>query len=134
MAEHDREDELAAQATALGIDVRALADVVAKLASRSTVAELAAHTVRRIRRLVLALAVLSALCAVLIGYLFWTNARISAVQERTSNEVLCPLYEVFLRSYHPESQPPERRAEYEASFKVIRDSYAVLECATKPAS
>jgi hypothetical protein len=132
MVDRDREDELAAQAEALGIDVRALAGVVAKLASRSTVAELAAHTVQRIRRLVVALAVLSVLCAVLLGYLFWTNARVTAVQERTSNEVLCPLYELFLRSYHPEAQPPERRADYEASFAVIRHSYAVLECATKP--
>jgi hypothetical protein len=128
----NREDELAAQATALGIDVRALADVVAKLASRSTVAELAAHTVRRIRRLVFALAIVSALAVTLTGYLFWTNARITAVQERTSNEVLCPLYELFLRSYHPEIQPPERQADYEASFEVIRHSYAVLECAAKP--
>jgi hypothetical protein len=127
----DREDELAAQATALGIDVRALAEVVAKLASRSTVAELAAHTVRRMRMLVAALAVLSALGIVLTGYVVWSNARITAVQHRTSNEVLCPLYDLFLRSYHPEAQPPERRADYEASFEVIRRSYAVLECGTK---
>jgi hypothetical protein len=130
--DRDREDELAAQATALGIDVRALADVVAKLASRSTVAELAAHTVRRMRMLVAALALLCALGIVLTGYVVWNNARITAVQERTSNEVLCPLYDLFLRSYRPEVQPPERRADYEASFEVIRHSYAVLECAPKP--
>jgi hypothetical protein len=122
------EDELAEQASALRAAVAELADQVAKLATRSTVAELAAKTATRTRRFVVALTVLSTLGIVLTGYLVWTNARISAVQQRTSNEVLCPLYEVFLRSYHPESQPPERRAEYEDSFAVIRRSYAVLDC------
>lgn len=122
------EGDLADQARALRAAVAELSDVVASLASRSTVAELAQKTATRTRRFVVALTVLSALGAVLTGYLIWTNARISAVQQRTSNEVLCPLYEVFLRSYHPEAQPADRRAEYEASFEVIRRSYAVLDC------
>lgn len=125
-----REDELAEQATALGGDVRALAEVVGKLATRSTVAELSALTMRRMRRLVAVLTVLSALGVALTAYLVWTNARVSAVQQRTSNEVLCPLYQVFLRSYHPEAQPPEKLADYEESFAVIRRSYAVLDCET----
>lgn len=122
------EDDLAEQAGSLRADVRQLAEVVTSLASRSTVAELAQKTATRTRRFVVALTVLSALGVVLTGYLVWTNNRISAVQERTSNEVLCPLYEVFLRSYHPEAQPPERLADYEASFVVIRRSYQVLDC------
>jgi hypothetical protein len=120
--------DLVAEARALRADVAELTEMVASLASRSTVAELAQKTATRTRRFVVALTVLSALGIVLTGYLVWTNARISAVQQRTSNEVLCPLYEVFLRSYHPESQPPERLADYEASFVVIRRSYAALEC------
>lgn len=121
-------DELASRAVALRTEVRELAEVVASLASRSTVAELAQKTATRTRRFVIALTILSACGIVLTGYLVWTNARISAVQQRTSNEVLCPLYEVFLHQYHPEAQPPERLADYEASFVVIRKSYAVLDC------
>jgi len=122
------ESDLPRQAEALRADVRALADLVGKLASRSTVAELAAQTVHRMRRLVFALTALTVFGVALTGYLVWTNARVSAVQERTSNEVLCPLYEVFLRQYHPELQSPERLAEYEAAFVVIRKSYGVLGC------
>jgi len=121
-------DELAVQVAALREEIGSLADAVGKLASRQTVAELAQHSATRTRRLVAGLAVSLALEMLLTGYLVWTNARVNAVQQRTSNEVLCPLYELFLRSYHPEVQPAEKLAEYEDSFVVIRRSYAVLDC------
>lgn len=54
--------------------------------------------------------------------------RTAQAQHRTAAEVLCPLYKEFLGLYHPESQPADRRAEYEKTFKVLRNSYAVLEC------
>jgi len=116
------------QAAALRAEVAALTHVVGQLASRSTVAELVHATAIRTRRFIAVISVLLLAQLGVTGYLMWTNVQISVVQQRTSNQVLCPLYEVFLRSYHPEAQPPARRVEYEESFAVIRKSYAVLEC------
>jgi hypothetical protein len=80
---------------------------------------------KRWMRVVLASIALDLVLTAAVG---WNYYRIEAVQNRTSNEVLCPLYAIFLDSYHPERQPPERLAEYERSFDVIRKSHDVLGC------
>lgn len=58
--------------------------------------------------------------------------RIDHIQDRTSNEVLCPLYGIFLASIEnprPEQvDTPEERARFEAAAKTIRDGYSALEC------
>jgi len=128
MSQDELEDELADEVRALRASVTEVAEVVKRLASRSTVAELAAKTATRTRRFVYVLAAMSVLGALMTGYLIWNNHRVDVLQRRTSNEVLCPLYELMLRSYHPETQPPERLAAYEESFTVIRRSYAALRC------
>jgi len=51
-----------------------------------------------------------------------------AVQNQTINDVLCPLYSIFLDSYNPKLQPPSHLAVYEAQFAVIRHSYVILKC------
>jgi len=54
---------------------------------------------------------------------------IRLVQQRTGNEVLCPLYGLFLASFDPTSAAARKDpAKYEASFRVIRTGYQVLGC------
>lgn len=85
-------------------------------------------TIRRMRLIVTGLVIGCLISAGAIGYTVYNGNRIDQVQRRTSNEVLCPLYRIFLDAYHPEAQPPERRQQYEDAYKVIRRSYGVLEC------
>lgn len=85
-------------------------------------------TVQRMKLLVTGLVVVTLFSLGALGYAIYNGERVSHLQNRTSNEVLCPLYRLFLSSYHPEAQPPEKRESYEEAFKVIRQSYAVLEC------
>jgi len=57
---------------------------------------------------------------------------IADIQQVTSNEVLCPLYVVFLASVdHPRPEQvdtPEEKAAFEAAARIIRDGYAALGC------
>lgn len=43
-------------------------------------------------------------------------------------EALCPLLGLFLKSYHPERQPPDQLEFYEHAFQDIRRMNAVLAC------
>lgn len=52
-----------------------------------------------------------------------------ANQTRTVNDVLCPLYAIFLKAYNPNNQPAATRKTYEEQFMTIRHSYAILGCA-----
>lgn len=55
---------------------------------------------------------------------------IAAIQQRTSIEALCPLWDIFLASYRPNSpQALEDPAKYEASFQVIENGAAAMGCA-----
>lgn len=85
-------------------------------------------TVRTMKVVIAVLVTVSLFSLGALAYAIYNGQKIAQVQERTSNEVLCPLYKLFLDSYRPEAQPPERRQAYEDAFKVIRKSYAVLEC------
>lgn len=67
------------------------------------------------------------IAVILLGAGYYQTAQ---AQHRTTAEVLCPLYKTFLGLYHPELQPPEVRPQYEETFKTLRNSYAVLECAS----
>jgi preprotein translocase subunit Sec63 len=86
------------------------------------------QTVQRMKLLVTGLAIVTTLSLGALGYAIYNGEKVSHIQQRTSNEVLCPLYRLFLSSYHPEAQPPEKRESYEEAFKVIRKSYGALEC------
>lgn len=122
-------DDLAGQAARLREDIATFSEEVAALDQKLGDAQQRINrTVRSTRRMVIGLVVSLALDLGLTGMVTWNAYRLAAVQERTSNEVLCPLYQLFLDSYHPERQPPERLAEYERSFEVLRESRRVLEC------
>lgn len=122
-------DDLAAQAAALQQTIGRFSHDVGALEKRLGVAQDKLNReVKRNRRIMWGLIVSFALDIVLTGAFAFNAYRIDALQQRTSGEVLCPLYGLFLDSYHPERQPPERLAEYEASFAVLRKSYEVLDC------
>jgi len=59
-------------------------------------------------------------------------ANIGEIQTRTSDVVLCPLYSLFLASVaHPrpdQVNTPEKKAEFEAATKTIKDGYTALGC------
>lgn len=58
------------------------------------------------------------------------SARIAEVQARTSVEVLCPLWELFLKSYNPNSTAArESKLNYDESFRVIEIGAERLGCA-----
>jgi hypothetical protein len=85
-------------------------------------------SVRRIKMIVAGLVVGGLISLSAIGYAIYNSNKIDTVQRRTSNEVLCPLYKLFLDSYNPSAQPPEKRQAYEDAFNVIKRSYDVLNC------
>lgn len=64
------------------------------------------------------------------------NARsIQAVQERTSNQVLCPLYKLFVDSLTPARrarQAPETLVAYDLAVSVFKSGYATLDCPVTP--
>lgn len=115
--------DLVAEVMALRGELEQFDSSVKLLASKQ------ARMIRRLRRTVIGLIVV--VVALLgVSAVVGSNAlQLNAVQDRTSNGVLCPLYEVFLRSYHPERQKPADLAQYEANFQVIRDGARDLGCA-----
>ena len=59
-----------------------------------------------------------------------TSNELKAVNSRVSTQALCPLYELFLRSYNPQSpQARDNPAEYDRSFSVIEQGARTLGCA-----
>ena len=60
------------------------------------------------------------------------RAHINMVLDRTSNDVLCPLYELFLFSYNPKGPVAlDNPALYEQNFDVIESGARVLNCKTQ---
>ena len=55
--------------------------------------------------------------------------KLIAQQDLIRNQVLCPMFRVFLGSYQPESRAPgPDRDKYEQAFAEMRSQYAVLQC------
>lgn len=109
----------------LAQQVRAFSDVAASVAARTTAME---RLNRRLARTVWALAVVI-VALVVLGSTAISNARrIGDLQERTSSEVLCPVFQIYLDAYRPEAVPPERLAHYEHVYRVMLHSYEVLQC------
>ncbi|HEX5525179.1 MAG TPA: hypothetical protein VFX53_17170 [Pedococcus sp.] len=79
--------------------------------------------------LVLVLAVVSVF---LIANQRAVNARLSEVQDRTSNQVLCPLYETFRtlenRAVTSTQITEEERQQRREAYAVINQGYAALGC------
>lgn len=58
--------------------------------------------------------------------------QIGDIQTRVSDEVLCPLYEIFLASIaEPPEKPrtPEEQKQFDAAVTTINNGYAALDCA-----
>lgn len=79
---------------------------------------------------------LTVVCAALFAKADTNSEQIQSVQDRTSSEVLCPLYQVFLDSMRintpPANQTPEQ-AEFRAeSMRTIQHGYDILKCSEGP--
>lgn len=124
-------------------DRRALASTAAALAAsvarlRETIDELLARAERSERAITitrLMLAVVVVLIVIVGGILraqFVTNARLeqaNAREAQTRQEVLCPMFGLFLGSYAPQSRAAGHdRDKYEQAFGQVRDLYIKLEC------
>jgi hypothetical protein len=77
--------------------------------------------------------ILDVTLTLIVGVLFnlvQTNSHhIREVQTKVGNQVLCPLYAIFLGAYDPKSPTAKANPQrYEAQFTVIRNSYKILEC------
>jgi hypothetical protein len=123
-------NRLVDQAKSLADKVSALALSVDQLDRRTSRSE--KITVGVVLGLLLDL-VLSVAVAVVLTQLFVTNDRLEASIQRegqTRQEVLCPLYELIVSTFNPESRPPgPARDQYVQSMQVIIDSYPRLDCA-----
>lgn len=119
----------------------ALGHISTRLVAADEFEKAAKKTDRRHRRLlVLSLAglvldlILSAALIVSNDDLRDTQKQVQFNSNRTSNEVLCPLYGLFLQAVeHPrpdQIDTPEKRKLFEAAAKTIKHSYEVLDCAT----
>ena len=130
---------VALQRSAPGVDaetIERLTDQVHKLSDVATGVAERTTAVERINRrltatvwvLVCAVAAIVVLASAAVG-----NAdRIGDLQQRTSSEVLCPVFQIYLDTYRPQAVPPERLADYERAFRVMRHSYDVLGCTAPP--
>ena len=64
-----------------------------------------------------------------------TTVLVQAVQGRTSDQVLCPLFRIFVNSFTPASrarQPAGTLAAYDQAVVAIESAYAVLTCPSAP--
>lgn len=53
------------------------------------------------------------------------------VSENASNEIIERAYKVLAKKYHPDLQPPEKKAEAEKKMKEINEAYEILKEETK---
>jgi hypothetical protein len=83
---------------------------------------------RRTTRIVWVLACAVVAIVALASVALTSAGRIGELQQRTSSEVLCPVFQTYLDSYRPGAVPPDQLAEYERAYRVMRHSYDVLGC------
>lgn len=135
--------ELAAVSRALAVDVEALnrtnTELAATVAENTATQERQARRIDRAEGLITRTWVLLAAAVVLAG-LFGMLAFRQVVTEDRLNQVIsaqqearqkgqCPLLALFIGSYNPNSRAAgEDRQRYEDAFRVIRQSYADLDC------
>ena len=122
-------EDLAEEITRLRQTVAAFSKVTADLGKKLGAQQdrLVAQQDRQRRFSLILAAVVVAIALLAVG-VAWNANRIGEVQDRTTNEVFCPLYKLMLDSYRPELVPAERRAGYEDAFKVVREGNTVLGC------
>ena len=119
-------EELASTAGELAQEVKTLTTEVVALRKRS-------FSNRKLIRWTIVGLILDITLTLVVGVLFHlvqsNSNHIHDVQTKVCNQVLCPLYSIFLQSYNPKSAAAKAIPQtYEAQFKVIRNSYKILDC------
>lgn len=99
--------------------------IASAIAGRTTAVE---RINRNLTRTVWVLACTVVAIVVLASFAVINAERIGDLQQRTSSEVLCPVFQIYLDAYHPDAVPADRLAEYERAYRVMRHSYDVLGC------
>lgn len=124
-----QKDDLAAEARALRQNILTLSEKVVEVSEQLEETNKRVYrTVQRMKYVVFGLVLISILSVFLTGIAIFNAVRINKIQNTTSSEILCPLHKLFLDSYRPESQPSDRKQQYEEAFVVLRKSYATLGC------
>ena len=118
-------DELKRQTRLLDDDVKRLTEEVQRLNGRADRAD------RDKRWLVVGLLLVVGLVA-LLAYVAVGAQRNATDQAQLRNDVLCPLYGIFLGSYDPKTRDknpdPQAREKYEDAFAKIRHGWEVMGC------
>src|SRR6266702_1764330 len=123
---HQMSEELASTAGELAQEVKTLTTEVVALRKRS-------FSNRKLIRWTIVGLILDITLTLVVGVLFHlvqsNSNHIQDVQTKVGNQVLCPLYSIFLQSYNPNSAAAKANPQtYEAQFTVIRNSYKILDC------
>lgn len=120
-------DELKRQTRELDDDVKRLTQEVHRLNRRVD------RTDRDKRWLVVGLLLVVGMVA-LVAYAAWQAQITAARQDELRNDVLCPLYGIFLGSYDPKTRDknpdPMARQKYEDTFVQIRSGWNLMQCTT----
>jgi hypothetical protein len=118
-------DELKRQTRMLDDDVKQLTQEVHRLNDRAD------RNDRDKRWLIVGLLLVVGLVA-LTAFVAVRAQRTGDEQEQLRNDVLCPLYSVFLGSYDPKTRDknpdPQARQKYEDAFDKIRGGWMVMGC------
>lgn len=125
------ESELSRIAAELSGVVADLGDSIAELTARTENAEDRQRRSRNVIRLAVVGVVVNLALLVAVVWGFRNQVQLSAAQERTSSEVLCPLYQILIGSYNQaarDSMAPAQQAKYDGAFAVIRQGATVLHC------
>lgn len=130
-------NQIKAQVVTINDSTLKLYDLVAELTDHQ------AKQIKNIRRIAMitAIGLVLDLSLTIIGvFLFNTTntvshqvsknqRQITAIQEKTSTEALCPLYDIFLDVYNPKSpQALQNPVEYDREFTVIEQGATALGC------
>ena len=125
-------DELKRRTRLLDEDVKRLTDEVHRLNDRADRADRDKRWLIVGLLLVVALVAMVAFVAVRAQQASNAAQRNSDEQGQLRNDVLCPLYSIFLGSYDPKTRDknpdPAARQKYEDAFVKIREGWNVMGC------
>ena len=132
-------DQLSARTEALAIEVAGLNQAVNRLSERisglredlGNLADRQSRSERRGGWTVIAVLVALSLVAG-VAYVTIDTRKNADDQTELRNDVLCPLYGIFLGSYDPKTRDrnpdPQARQKYEDAFTQIRHGWVVMGC------
>ena len=125
-------EDLAEEARELRNEVNAFstafAGVVSQLGDQAHVSSL---TITKLRKVIIWLVISLSLNVMLTVFVAVMGYRLQVFQSRTNDEVLCPLYVLFLNTYDKEQRdalPIDKQKIYDESFATINAGYTSLGC------